>query len=255
MEHLSLENALGVPIPGDSTIKAQAQPRAGGGWQCWLHSEVSAPNGRSASCVMTAVSQGPPKSRIPSTRRRPCALLNPKPQHLQLNDRFPAILKLLSKMLQSKMTHSIFFLHRGFQKTVQICVCAEVQLKRAASMEAVGLPAIPPTIKTLPCARLARSTPEPTPLTEGDPLQLSKRSAEQRVLIWLAALGVAISLYTHTHTHTQLLTPQCTGKNWTAESNFLSEFLVLGGPLTTSPPLESPPRPPWAASFTTRTSY
>lgn len=119
MEHLSLENALGVPIPGDSTIKAQAQPRAGGGWQCWLHSEVSAPNGRSASCVMTAVSQGPPKSRIPSTRRRPCALLNPKPQHLQLNDRFPAILKLLSKMLQSKMTHSIFFLHRGFQKTVQ----------------------------------------------------------------------------------------------------------------------------------------
>ena len=69
-------------------------------------------------------------------------------------------------------------------------------------MEAVGLPAVPPTIKTLPCARLARGTPEPTPLTEGDPLQLSKRSAEQRVLIWLAALGVAIILYTHTHTHT-----------------------------------------------------
>ena len=68
-------------------------------------------------------------------------------------------------------------------------------------MEAVGLLAVPPTIKTLPCARLARGTPEPTPLTEGDPLQLSKRSAEQRVLIWLAALGVAIILYTHTHTH------------------------------------------------------
>lgn len=79
MEHPSLENALGVPIPGGSTIKVQAQPRAGGGWRCWLHNDVSAPNGQFALCITYCSVSRPPKSRIPSTRRLRRALLIPKP--------------------------------------------------------------------------------------------------------------------------------------------------------------------------------
>ena len=116
----------------------------------------------------------------------------------------------------------------------------------------------PSTIKTLPCTRLAGGTPEPTPLTEEDPLPTQQevcRAACPNVACCLGSRDHSLHTHTHTNTHRELLTPQCTGKNWTANSNFLSEFLVLGGPLTTSPPLGSPPRPPWAASFTIRTSY
>ena len=80
-----------------------------------------------------------PKSRILSTRRLRRALLIPKPQHLQLIDRVHSHSKTAEQ--DASVTdgfHSIFLLHRGFQETVQIRVCAEVQLEGAASSLSSG---------------------------------------------------------------------------------------------------------------------
>ena len=95
-------------------------------------------------------------------------------------------------------------------------------------MEAVGLLAVPPTIKTLPCARLARGTPEPTPLTEGDPLQL-------------------------TNLHSTQLPLQALSSVTTTSVNLFSTCPALHSPgsqtLTNLAPLPQPPLPGYAPSL------
>lgn len=193
-----------------------------------------------------------PKSRILSTRRLRRALLIPKPQHLQLIDGVHSHSKTAEQDASvTDAFHSIFLLHRGFQETVQICVCAEVPLEGAASMEAVGLPATPPRLNPVLCSS-SRRHPWPHASDTGGP------SPTQQEVHRAACPNLALlpweSRSFFTHTHAQLLTPHCTGKDWAAESHFLSA-LVLRGPLTTFPPLGSPPWPPRAAAFTAGTSY
>ena len=131
------------------------------------------------------------------------------------------------------------------------CVCRSIAGKSSLHGSRGAACGPLPPITTLPYAGPAGGTPDPPPVTEGDPWQLCKRSAEQHVLICFCCPGNRDHpSHTHTHTHRATETTLCR-QELNCKEAISSEILVLSGPLTTPRP-EVPSAASMGCSFLNR---